>query len=699
MTVKRELAESVRGPVSLLSATLSVLALALSTVQAYRANVGLATLALTIVGTVLLTAYNVSVARADVAGVLDPKTKRHRFSRRFRFGVHAASAIVVVVTWLVALTAQSNKGLGLLLARLDRCEAALAPLQQVFDSQMPSYRGALALAECHAALGHDRERFRTLEDLLGKEGLLATLSPRARHEAEFNINMQLARYSVSGEPEEFGGIDRRKAYLYLERARVLEPRNPHVVGLLALHRALEVEKGSIARAGARARVDELFQLANTLLDSAPSSDADRSDDEVWLLYLHALSLAALDYFVEADGMFRQVLVRVGREDRKLAPSAQDIHFSLGRLALASGGGIDMAREHWAKVKDREKLGEAMVMAAMVHWDRGHTASEQGDDTGATTEFREAWRLISESKRLGHRSYEMDFTQGVLYFSGKEYPSAAGNFALASRVRPSSALAQYWVGRSHFMADRPAEARRAFQRARELDPKDAETYYWLGRLADGSGEQDSARALFEQAIELNSSNANAYMYLMKTVVFMSDTAQPERRIRDLERVLRTSRVGVELAESQRDTAAAAKIHFAQILVLNDLAYTYAERRSDLELALDYINEALRLQGAGSNSFLHNVLDTKAWILVCMAEQVPRAKVARRQELLREATELLRQALGQVEPSLRESRAELLYHLGYIERLRNKNGEAKRLFRAALDADPQHDSAKVEFGRLR
>ena len=88
-----------------------------------------------------------------------------------------------------------------------------------------------------------------------------------------------------------------------------------------------------------------------------------------------------------------------------------------------------------------------------------------------------------------------------------------------------------------------------------------------------------------------------------------------------------------------------------------------------------------------------LDTKAWILVRMAELLEGLTPSQRQKNYDEAERLINQALELSPEDDKELKADLFYHLGYIEKLRGRQDKARELFQKALESDPQHKKAKA------
>lgn len=153
-------------------------------------------------------------------------------------------------------------------------------------------------------------------------------------------------------------------------------------------------------------------------------------------------------------------------------------------------------------------------------------------------------------------------------------------------REPSAPAFYYIGQIHALLKNPAEAEKAFARAVELAPDWSAPHREMAIIFAGQGKIDSAIVEMEKMYSLNSSPSNALSLAM--------LYEQKGRIDDASRLL---------DDMLRRAGEAPS-------VMNDLAYMYAEYRSDpkdLEKAAGLAAQAIARQ-PDNPSFL----DTAAWV---------------------------------------------------------------------------------------
>ena len=133
---------------------------------------------------------------------------------------------------------------------------------------------------------------------------------------------------------------------------------------------------------------------------------------------------------------------------------------------------------------------------------------------------------------------------------------------------------------------------------------------------------------------------------------------------------------------------------QLETWNALAFEYVEQKKNHQIAFQYIEKALK-----SKPNDPYYLDTKAWILVNMAEQSEDFTPSQKQNKYDEAEKLLKQCLNYCTEDDKLLKVETLFHLGYIEKLRGRDVKAREFFLKVLELDPQHEKAKKELNLLK
>jgi tetratricopeptide (TPR) repeat protein len=228
------------------------------------------------------------------------------------------------------------------------------------------------------------------------------------------------------------------------------------------------------------------------------------------------------------------------------------------------------------------------------------------------------------------------------------------------------------------------------RAAELNPKDSDTRLWLGRIIAASGDSAGATSEFEKSIGVDKSNTEAYAQLIEALLLLAEGKQRHSndQISLYEKALRYTADGIEHAKSGQDDTAIRQIQEFRKHSWNALAYSYAERGENLSLAMNYIEETLKLDPTEPH-----FLDTKAWILIRISELSKGRTFSQKQSDYGKAEALLTQSLTALPADDKGAKAETLFHLGYLEKLRGgKDDRARQLFVRALQLNPQHERAK-------
>jgi tetratricopeptide (TPR) repeat protein len=160
----------------------------------------------------------------------------------------------------------------------------------------------------------------------------------------------------------------------------------------------------------------------------------------------------------------------------------------------------------------------------------------------------------------------------------------------------------------------------------------------------------------------------------------------------EKALKQTNNSIAIAESEHDDKRLSKIQELQGEIWNSLAYAYAERGEHLSIAESYIERALKRKPNEPN-----YLDTNAWVSIRRTELSDTLSKDQREARLLSADQLLKKAIDLLPADAVDTRAETIFHLGYIERLRGRDDAAQRLFLEALEVNPELQNAKEALRR--
>jgi tetratricopeptide (TPR) repeat protein len=218
------------------------------------------------------------------------------------------------------------------------------------------------------------------------------------------------------------------------------------------------------------------------------------------------------------------------------------------------------------------------------------------------------------------------------------------------------------------------------------PTEADMWYWRGRIYDANNNVPGALDAFQSSIQLDPDNPRAYPWYVGTLIRDAEERPEfsEDRYSVLEKARKRVNLGIQAANLQQDESTVKVLQTLKCMILNDLAYTYAEHPKQLMLETaaqrikDALPEAERLGGV----YLARCLDTKAWIVIKqtrLSEDLdPNTQIARYET----AEGLLRQALQCLPAEYTADEAEIRHHQGYVDMLkseterRRKGAEASR-----------------------
>lgn len=279
----------------------------------------------------------------------------------------------------------------------------------------------------------------------------------------------------------------------------------------------------------------------------------------------------------------------------------------------------------------------------------------------------------------------------------KFDDAAGVYRDQIKRNPQDAQAYFMLGTILRNQRNPTEARAAFEKAQELAPQDlavtdqlveldfenkslaealkrveaqiqtqpqsAPAWYLKGRVCAASKDWPNAEAALTKTLELNPNATHAYDLL--TAVYISQ-GKGDQAIEEVQTALAKNPTNVlplvllgNLYETKKQYQKADETYERLLSIkpdfgpaLNNLAYSYAERRHDLDKALDYAKRAHTLLPDDART-----TDTLGWILFRRGDY-------------KQALSLLQDAASNL-----QGMPEVSYHLGMASYMMNEREAAR------------------------
>ncbi len=553
-----------------------------------------------------------------------------------------------------------------------------------------------ALADCYQILGKWQEHVGTQERLLQTEVAFSEMSAVERAQAQSLTHYLLAMTLMLDEVQVLYRDYLERAKFHAERARILG-RNSHAYPMSLFLLGFIRAKERTDPPPSSQDVEEFFDGGGIWIDTTTWLSPDlRRNLTLFRYYWFGRALSAVKAYDRAQEELESGLalaMRTQTEDAIQDPD--DFLLRLGMNASRKGDG-NGARGYWDQMVEPNKLAQSLYQYSMTLWGEGNEAKNAGRDGEARENLQLAADYMEEAERAGYGGWRFLLGRGSLYFVLDDVLSAASDWRRCTELNTTARMCYYMLGRAYRSIEgKLPEAIAALRRAIELDPADDGGYYRLGGAAIENSDFETAARAFEKSIELNPDRVRSYygMALSLGALAGQAPAHGDSSIALYESNLRYSREGRERAHSTGEHALAEQFESSARSVLNSLAYGYAERRENLTLALEYINEALDLNPAEQE--LPYFLDTKAWVLVLAADRFAEGE---KHAAYEDAEGLLREALEHGYDGNRKAEAETVFHLGYIQQLRGRYDDARNLFLRALRLDPQYEPAKKALNEL-
>ncbi len=227
-----------------------------------------------------------------------------------------------------------------------------------------------------------------------------------------------------------------------------------------------------------------------------------------------------------------------------------------------------------------------------------------------------------------------------YMAENDLEMARAVLSDALKANPGSAILYDLEGWLRWLSKDIDGAKASFQRAIELAPKSLIPYRDMASMLARSGKPDQAEKALKEAVKGHPKALGPKILL---ATFYEQTGKPEKAMAIYDALLKT--------------------HPREPLLMNNLAYLYAETSKDPEI----LSKALQLADAAMKRIKNvpTLLDTKAWVLF-------------KQGKYAEALALINQALAKA-----GDHPTLLYHKGAILVALGEKDEARQVLNKAIE----------------
>lgn len=683
---KKNFVRLLKDYAGIVAAILSFLALVLGTTKSLFSDITFGAIALLAIASLLLLAYNIWLIKVRRRYEREYTQRRQHFIRFSRWAVHIASVLLLALSWSTVGILASDKHAGYLFFRLGMFEKAVARLNSYVDTTKDDINAYKKLAESYEQIGEYNAYFHTLEDLLANKKAFEELDPYKRNQELGNIHFSLGNSLLVDEYTEGLPSTSHRALQHLKNARLYIGDDPALLMLLGYAEAtVEDDLPNVT-----VKVKKIFEQIKSSINSF--EDVQEHSTVIQLYhYWYGRALSKLRLYDEAEIELNSALDLATIAVVKGSTDSDEILLELGRNEYKRTDDVSEANKYWQRITKNEFLRAAIRLNGLNLWRQGVEASNKGEHEKAAKLNDKAQELLAMAVRMGDRSPNLHLQLGALYFSRKDYRQAAATFQELTKMWPDHAIGYYWLGRSKSLMEGGwEEADTAMSRAVELEPNNGDAHYWLGRIALARGQLDRSQAELVKSLELGCSIDDVYIYLVLTLWSLADKAgeYSDEYLSLLERSLKWTKEGLKSAEVHKKASVTTRLRQFKKEALNGLAYSYAQRKENLGLALSYIDSALQ-EDPDSPYYL----DTKAWILILIAERS--TDVLSVESNLLNAEKLLNHALDLLSDEEKKAKAETLFHLGYIHKLRGEQESARKLFIRALDLNPEYLDAKAEL----
>jgi tetratricopeptide (TPR) repeat protein len=550
----------------------------------------------------------------------------------------------------------------------------------------------LALAECYHRAGDEFRQISTLETLVTNEDLSKSLSADTKGRVYWEIGGGLLTDDYQVSYEKNTGRPRSDLYQsvvkYLTLAGVYDQANPFTYFFLGFAEA-ENAKDEASKPEIERDVRKRFQEGKLCINEY-ANKVDKSLER--------------DLDAEYHYWFGRALSSLGQrsagkdeleEGLKLLPlsSTQRDRF-LVRLAeneISTSGDNQKVFEYLSKVSNREASAEVMLLIGFEKW--AEATQAQGKPEFAA-KARDAELATNTAARMGAPMKKVHILLGTLYLMDSDYTRAEPHLKAWLEQEPSESMAYDMTVKDLEALKKYDEERTYAQKWVAIDPINPDAHANLGTALGRLEDFKNAVPELQRAVELKPDQVEYYRKLGLTLWLLASTpdTSSDDSIAINERALGALGRGADLAKSDGEKEVEQNISEREADVWNSLAYAYAERRTNLDLAREYIEKALVVKP--SDPYM---LDTKAWVLTVREITSGTNNPHERQLVFAQCERSLQSASTHLPADAVEARAELQYHLGVIENELGKKQLARQHYLAALEVNPNYAPAKQALAK--
>lgn len=210
-----------------------------------------------------------------------------------------------------------------------------------------------------------------------------------------------------------------------------------------------------------------------------------------------------------------------------------------------------------------------------------------------------------------------------------------------------------IGFSYLQISNYNNAAKYFSKAIELSPGNSDLLVLMGYTLGKMKNYDKAIEYCRRALKIDSKNHSAWVNLP---MLLKDAGY--------------------YSQSDSMYEEALKVYPDDSMIMNNYAYSLAERKYNLKRALELSKKSLE-----KDSLVDSYLDTLGWIYFQMGDY----------EI---ASKYIKLAIDQGSPS-----AEILEHMGDVSMKLNKVEDAKVYYELALRLDPENESIKQKLNEIK
>ncbi len=701
----------------IVTTVLSLLVLMVSAIQSLTENYRTGALVLLSIFTLILFIANYWIFTTRKSSMIEPRIHSKRYTSGFRFGAIFLSIILLAGSWTVALLPLSPKYYGSFLYKTGRCESAITQFELYHEADKGTLETYLSLADCYKKSNDYLNYVATLETALSKESFFNNNNVlKGNIHSDVGNSLIIDQYEIQyiNQNNKLPEKLYERASRHLNLAQLYRGEDVIDYWMLGFSRAAHVKKSDNIEHETKAVLtifdkalkllsggilttqlleDKLSVLSDALSDTPKELGSYRdvlAEHHYWLgrAYLEMNNLAAAK---NAFQIGLNLLSSRSRNEEKFRVNKFYIKLATVEVFQSAQQPDEINTvnldKYVKKINDPSLLADAYVSIGLKAFIEA--VSLQNKD-GFQAKKAIAEKFLVQAFRLGTKQYKATLLLGTLYRMDNNYPKAVTQYELAIAAKPGDPVAYEAMVRTYVSANNRLEAMRYARSWAEVAPNDSDAHYWYSMLVV-EDDIDIAITAIEQSIKLNPDNPDYQYVLGSTLNHKRNQLREEDKIRFGEQALDALNQSIRLSENSTHFRFKQNAESTRTELWNSLAYDYANQRKNLLLAEKYINSALETIPDEPH-----MLDTKAWVLLMQAEAQQNEKTAN--STLLTVEKLLSKSLKLLSTKDTQAKAEVYFHLGYLEQMRDKPSLAKQAYIKALELNPQYSEAKAELSKL-